>query len=143
MLSTKRSHLQHIGLLLLRVGLGFMFILHGYPKVFGGPEKWTEVGASMQYLGIEGAPMFFGFMAGIVEFFGGIFLMLGLFFIPTLVFLLIVMIVASITSISSGEDFSSYSHSIEIGIVILSLFFIGSGRHSLDQKLNKRRRRRY
>lgn len=143
MLSTKRSQLQNLGLLVLRVGLGFMFILHGYPKVFGGPEKWTEVGSSMQYLGIEAAPMFFGFMAGIVEFFGGIFLMLGLFFIPTLVLLFIVMFVASITSIGAGEDFSSYSHSIEIAIVILSLFFIGSGRHSLDQKLNKRRQRRY
>lgn len=143
MISTKKGHLQNIGLLILRIGLGFMFILHGYPKVFGGPEKWTEVGSSMQYIGIEMAPMFFGFMAGIVEFFGGIFLILGLFFTPTLVLLFIVMLVASITSIAAGDGFTSYSHSIEIGIVVLSLFFIGSGRHSLDQKFTKRRRRRY
>lgn len=97
----------------------------------------------MGHLGIHFAPMFFGFMAGVTEFFGGLFLLFGLFFSPSIVFLFIVMIVATIKSVTSGASFATYSHSIEIGIVMLSLMFIGPGKYSLDRKLQKRRRRRY
>ncbi len=139
----KSNRLREIGLLILRVGLGIMLILHGYPKMFGGPEKWAEVGTAMQYVGIDWAPMFFGFIAGVTEFFGGIFLILGLFFGPTAFFLLIVMLVATIKHLGVGDGFSDYSHSIEVGIVFLSLLFIGPGKHSLDEKLKNKRRPRY
>lgn len=139
----KRSDLRNIGLLILRVGLGIMLILHGYPKMFGGPEKWTEVGAAAQYAGIDFAPMFFGFMAGVTEFFGGIFLILGVFFIPTVLFLIVVMFVAAMKQIGVGESFVHYSHSIEIAIVFLGMLFIGPGKYSLDRKLQKRSRGRY
>ena len=33
---------RHIGLLVLRIGIGLMFILHGAPKLFDGPEKWVK-----------------------------------------------------------------------------------------------------
>ncbi|WP_221929865.1 DoxX family membrane protein [Fodinibius sediminis] len=133
--------MRNIGLLLLRVGLGIMFMLHGYPKVFGGPEMWSQVGSSLQSIGIGFAPMFFGFMAGIIEFFGGLFLLLGLFFVPSVLLLLIVMLVATFTHLGAGDPFTLYSHSIELGIVFLSLLFIGSGKYNLDKKLEKRRRR--
>jgi putative oxidoreductase len=138
-----KEELRNIGLLILRIGLGIMFILHGYPKMFGGPDTWVEVGSAMQYLGIDLAPMFFGFMAGVTEFFGGIFLLFGVFFTPTIIFLLVVMIVATIKSLGVGEGFAFYSHSIEIAIVFVSLLFIGPGAHSLDHKLKKKSRRRY
>jgi len=138
-----KTEYRNIGLLILRMGLGIMFILHGYPKMFGGPEMWTKVGAAMQNLGIDFAPMFFGFMAGVTEFFGGIFLLLGLFFTPSVIFLFIVMLVAATKHISAGDSFTLYSHSIELAIVFFSLLFIGSGKYSLDRKLQQRRRRRY
>lgn len=137
----RQKKLRNIGLLILRVGLGIMFMLHGYPKVFGGPEMWTNVGSAMQLIGIDFAPMFFGFMAGITEFFGGLFLMLGLFFTPSLIFLIIVMVVATATHIASGDPFTTYSHSIELAIVFMSLLLIRPGEYNLDKKLNKRRRR--
>jgi putative oxidoreductase len=136
----RQKKIRNIGLLILRVGLGVMFMLHGYPKVFGGPEMWTEVGSTMQSIGINFAPMFFGFMAGITEFFGGLFLLLGLFFTPSLILLVLVMLVAAATHIASGDPFTLYSHSIELAIVFLSLLFIGSGSYSLDKKIEKRRR---
>ncbi|WP_138431829.1 DoxX family protein [Fodinibius saliphilus] len=137
----KRNEFRDAGLLILRFGLGIMFIIHGYPKMFGGPEMWAEVGTAVQYLGIDFAPMFFGFMAGVTEFFGGIFLIAGLFFTPTAFFLLIVMLVATIQDLGAGDSFSSYSHSIEMAIVFLSLLLIDPGKYSLDKKLQEKRRR--
>ncbi|MDD5155122.1 MAG: DoxX family protein, partial [Candidatus Omnitrophica bacterium] len=70
-----------IGLLILRIGIGSMFIYHGAPKIFGGPQMWTNVGLmAMPGLGIKFAPAFWGFMAGFSEFAGGILIILGLFF---------------------------------------------------------------
>ena len=63
---------RHIGLLVLRIGIGCMFILHGAPKLFGGAEKWTQIGMAMASLGIGFIPAFWGFMAAISEFFGGV-----------------------------------------------------------------------
>jgi putative oxidoreductase len=140
--SRRKQEIRNIGLLILRIGLGIMFILHGYPKMFGGPDTWVEVGTAMQYLGIDFAPMFFGFMAGVTEFFGGIFLLLGLFFTPSVILLFIVMLVATAKNIGIGE-FANYSHSIEMAIVLLSLILVGAGKYSLDRKLQQRRRRRY
>ncbi len=137
----KKEEIRNIGLLILRMGLGIMFILHGYPKMFGGPEMWTEVGMAMQYLGIDFAPMFFGFMAGVAEFFGGIFILLGLFFTPSVVLLFLVMLVASVKNIATAEGLANYSHSIELAVVFLSLVLIGAGKYSLDKKLQQRRRR--
>jgi len=139
----KRGVYRNVGLLIIRIGLGIMFILHGYPKMFGGPDTWVEVGSAMQFLGINFAPMFFGFMAGVTEFFGGIFLLCGLFFTPSVIFLFTVMVVATIQHIGAGDGFVSYSHSIEIAIVMAGLLFIGPGKYSLDRKLQKRNRRRY
>lgn len=136
----KSGYYRNIGLLLLRLGLGVMFILHGAPKLFGGPEVWTEYGSAMQYIGIDLAPMFFGFIAGICEFFGGIFLILGLLFTPALILLVIVMIIATVKNIALGVPFSTFSHSIELAIVFFSLLFIGPGKFSLDHRLQMKRR---
>lgn len=134
---------REIGLLILRVGLGIMMMLHGYPKLFGGPEMWTQLGEVTQTFGIDFAPIFFGFMASIAEFFGGLFLALGLFFKPTLGLLTIVMAVAAYSHIAAGDGFTETSHSIELAIVFISLLFIGPGEMSIDRKLNTRKRRRY
>ncbi len=127
---------RHTGLLILRIGLGCMFLFHGAPKLFGGPEKWEQIGMAMAVLGIGFIPTFWGLMAAISEFIGGICLILGLFFRPACTLLAITMMVAAASHLSRGEGLGGASHAIEDGIVFLSLILIGAGKYSLDEKLN-------
>ncbi|ALI98210.1 DoxX family protein [Rufibacter tibetensis] len=126
---------QNEGLLLLRLGIGFMFILHGWPKITGGMEKWEQVGGAMSALGITFGAAFFGFMAAFAETVGGLFLMLGFLFRPVTVLLLLTMIVATLRHMVAGDGFGGYSHALEAAILFLGLFFIGPGKYSLDNKM--------
>ena len=127
---------QHIGLLILRIGFGCMFLYHGLPKLFGGPEKWEKVGAAMGAFGITFIPAFWGFMAAISESLGGICLILGFFLRPACILLTITMLVAASGHLSRGEGLGGAAHAIKAGIVFLSLILIGPGKYSLDEKLN-------
>ena len=122
---------KNLAILILRLGIGFMFILHGWPKFIGGPEKWINLGEyGMNSIGIYFAPLFWGFMAAFAEFFGGIHLILGLFTRFFSLLLFITMLVAMMTHISNG--IMEASHAIESSIIFLSLFLMGSGKYSLD-----------
>lgn len=65
--------LKPVALLLLRWGLAIVFILHGFPKLFGHTEQFVQGFAKM------GFPGYFAYIAGVVEFFGGCLLVVGLF----------------------------------------------------------------
>lgn len=127
------STYRDFGLLLLRVGIGIMFVFHGLPKLIGGPEHWAGLGAVIGKFGITFFPEFWGFMAGFSEFAGGLSLILGFKFRPALFLLLIAMVIASFHHVLSGDDFSTSSHAIEAAILFLSLIFIGPGKYSLDE----------
>ncbi len=125
------------GLFLLRLGIGVMFICHGYPKLMAGPETWTMLGGALSAMSINFAPALMGFLAAIAEFLGGILLVLGLLTRPACLFLVITMIVAAVMHISRNDSFIVYSHAVESGILFFSLIFIGPGKISLDEKLKK------
>lgn len=129
------SRYSDYGLLILRVIVGLMFLYYGKPMLFGGPEKWTQVGQAMGALNIHFWPEFWGFMAGFSEFFGGIFLILGLFFRPICMLLTFTMIVAANMHLRKGEGLFVAGHAIEDAVIFLSLIFIGPGRYSLDALL--------
>ncbi|SHJ48480.1 putative oxidoreductase [Hymenobacter daecheongensis DSM 21074] len=138
-----RYRTHDLGLLLLRIGIGVMFTIHGYPKLMGGPEQWTQVGGAMKAIGLNFAPAFWGFMAAVAEAVGGQLLALGLFFRVACGLLLSTMLMATIMHLTNGDDFGSYSHALESAILFLGLLLIGPGRLSLDQVLFPPRRRLY
>ncbi|MCP4481540.1 MAG: DoxX family protein [bacterium] len=123
---------MHLGLLILRLGLGGTFILHGWPKLMGGIQTWKWLGSSMTTFGITFYPEFWGFLAACTEFFGAILILLGLFTKQAAFFLFIVMFVAVSMHISKNDNFNQSSHAIELGIVFLSLLFTGAGKYSID-----------
>src|SRR5271156_6834084 len=65
--------LKPLALLLLRVALGVILAFHGYPKLF------THTHETMQGFERMGFPGYFVYIAGVIEFFGGSLLILGLF----------------------------------------------------------------
>ncbi len=140
MILTALSKYKDFGLLFLRIGIGGRFIFHGAPKMFGGPEIWERVGASMAIVGIKFVPVFWGFMASFSEFIGGICIILGLFFRPACILLAITMTIAASGHLSRGEGRRRAAHAIENGIVFLSLIFIGPGKYSLDEWLKPQKR---
>lgn len=62
-----------LALLLLRAAMGIIFISHGYPKLFGHTRDMMP---AFEHMGFPG---YFVYIAGVVEFFGGITMILGLF----------------------------------------------------------------
>ncbi len=126
---------RDIGLLILRIGIGLMFMGHGCPKLFGGPEKWELIGGAMQAIGIHFIPTFWGFMAAFSEFVGGALLALGFLTRPACILLLTTMFIAVYMHIGKGDPFVKYSHAVESGILFISLLLIGPGKYSLDEKI--------
>ncbi len=131
----EKEKARDVGLLILRLGLGVMFVaVHGGPKLFGGPEMWSRVGMAMGSVGIHVFPVFWGFLAAVSEFVGGLCLILGLFTRPAAILLGATMMVAMMMHLTQGDGIQVASHAIENGIMCLSLFFMGAGGYSVDQR---------
>lgn len=130
---SKLSRFNDFALLVMRAGLGFMMVMHGYPKLFAGPEKWGKLGGAMAHLGITYAPEFWGFMAAFSESAGGVLLILGFLTRPAALLLFFTMLVASMKHLYAGDGLMGSSHSIEIGLVFFALIFLGPGRYSIDK----------
>ena len=125
------------GLLVLRVGIGGMFMAHGWPKLAGGAKGWAKLGGAMAHLGLDFWPTFWGFSAACAEFFGGMLVALGLLFRPALGMLVATMLVATTMHLRTGDGFLGASHAIESGILFVALLLIGPGRFALAEKLGK------
>ncbi len=134
-LFSKLGKYSNTALLLLRVGIGSsMAAFHGYPKIIGGPEKWTKLGGSMAHFGIKVYPEIFGFLAAVSESVGAILIVLGFLFRPSALFLLITMLVAAMSHLYDGDSLKDASHALEFAFVFLSLFIMGPGKYSIDKK---------
>jgi putative oxidoreductase len=120
------------GLLILRIGIGIAFMVHGFPKLFMGGALGLSKGLAAT--GIPGGVVA-AYLAALAEFFGGMALVAGLLFRPTTMVLGFTMLVALIFHLRRGDSFIAYSHAIESGILFVALTITGPGRFSVDYKL--------
>lgn len=124
---------SNFGLLVMRTGLGAMMIVHGLPKITGGPGKWEKIGGAMNYLGIHFFPAGWGFAAAAAEAIGGVLVVLGLAFRPACLLILITMIVAVTMHLSKGETLLESSHPVELAFAFFGMLFVGPGKYSADK----------
>ncbi|HJZ63740.1 MAG TPA: DoxX family protein [Candidatus Acidoferrum sp.] len=125
------ARLQQVGLLALRIALGVIFISHGYPKLIRSSVE-------MQHMFVQhGLPAQFVYVAGVLEAFGGLLLVLGLFTRPAALLLAIEMAVAIWKVHSSGGILAVhlYEFPLALGAACLALATVGAGGISVDEGL--------
>ena len=125
---------KDLGLLVVRVGLGGMYlVVHGLPKLMGGPERWERIGGAMAALGIMGIPKVWGLAAALTETLGGLAMILGLWMRPLLIPLIFTMVVAGAKDFGQGGILAA-AHAIEDGLVLIALLVTGTGKYALGGK---------
>lgn len=127
---TRLDALQPLGLLLLRLALGLIFIWHGYPKL-------THPTAMQGFFVQHGLPAYFVTIAGVLEVFGGGLIILG-FLTRIAALLLAVEMAAAIWKVHSAGGYMAV-HNYEFPLVLAAACFalatVGAGRASVDYAL--------
>ena len=125
--------LRPLALLLLRVGLGVIFIYNGYPKFVGRRLEHLD-----EFVNINHLPAYFSYIAGVLEIGGGALLIGGLFTRITGLLLAGEMAVA----LWKGEQFfqnplavDKYELALALGVGAFALAIFGAGSISLDRAL--------
>jgi putative oxidoreductase len=120
--------LKPLGLLLLRWGLGVIFIYHGYPKLIHTKEFMEQVVRI-------GFPSFFAYIVGVLEFFGGALLIVGLFTRVAGLLLAFEMLIAIWkVNLPPGGIYTveKYQFPLAVGVGAFALAAVGAGLISLD-----------
>jgi putative oxidoreductase len=129
-----------LGLLLVRLVVGLLFVGHGAQKLFGwfggyGPKG---TGGWMESVGIKpGVAM--AVIAGLMELVGGALLALGLF-TPLAAVLIILTMIGAIVKVHGKNGIWATANGYEYQLVLIALSIgialTGAGAYSLDAMLN-------
>ncbi|OGY98461.1 MAG: hypothetical protein A2855_00085 [Candidatus Liptonbacteria bacterium RIFCSPHIGHO2_01_FULL_57_28] len=120
-----------ITILVLRVALGALLIAHGWPKL----RDWKQTTENFNMMGFKPGALFGG-IAAVLEFFGGIAIVVGFLVQPIAVLVAIQFTVTTLWRISKKHP---YVNGWEIDLLILGsavlLLSIGAGGYSADAYL--------
>src|SRR5690606_29546353 len=72
---TSSSH--ELGHAFIRISIGIIFIIFGYGKLTSGAENLTNIGSAMAAFGITHEYLYWGYLAALTEFCGGLALIFG------------------------------------------------------------------
>lgn len=125
--------LKPLALLLLRLGLGLIFIYHGYPKL-------AHIHQTVREFPHMGFPPYFAYIAAILEFFGGWLLIIGLFTRITALLLAGEMAIAILrVHLPQGGVLavSNYQFPLALAVGAFALVAVGAGAVSIDRAIFK------
>jgi len=128
--------LKPLGLLLLRLGIGLIFIVSGYAKLFGAPATW------LAWFPSHGFPSYFAYIAGALELFGGILLVIGLLtrLLGLLLAIEMAIAVAKVSLPRAGfHNVDGYGLPLMLALACFALATVGAGLISLDAATFERR----
>lgn len=136
-MNTRWSSLDHfhdLGLLVLRAGVGSVFLfIHGFPKL-AEPGSWAGVGRAVGYLGIKFGHQAWGLAAILAMTLGAVCLILGWAHRPAALALTITMAVASIWKFYPFGGWSAAAYPFAMMLVCAGLLLTGPGRYAISGK---------
>lgn len=138
LLKPASSQIIEYAILFMRVSLGILTALHGFPKISGGLATWAQLGTFVNPLGIYFWPIFWGFLGAFFEFFGGIAFTLGFFTRFFSLGLTIMMFVATVWHISRKDPFNIYSYPLTLIFIFWAFFIMGGGTYSIDSYISQK-----
>lgn len=130
--------LKPLALLLLRLAMGIIFVHYGYPKLFVHPRS------SVAWFTQHGFPGYFSYISGVLELFGGMLLIAGLFTRVAGLLLAVEMAVALWRVhrlLADPLAVQNYQFPLMMCVAALALAAVGAGAFSLDQMIFRESRR--
>ena len=126
----------------IRIALGLSFVAHGSQKLFAafGGYGLEGTGQFMASIGLEPGYLM-ALMAGLVEFLGGLAVMLGLLTRPAALAAAVLMVVAIVTvHLPHGffADHGGFEYQLTLLAGFVALLIGGAGRYSLDHLIVSR-----
>lgn len=115
------------GLLILRVVLGLVLVVHGWPKI----KNLKATGEGFAGMGFKPG-IFWGTVAAVTEFVGGLFLIFGFLIQAAALFIAIQFIVILLTVKRRNRLVGGYEFELLILAAALALATIGGGSFGLD-----------
>jgi putative oxidoreductase len=134
-----------VGLLILRVSLGVVFIAHGYLKVFTfGLERAMTVFEAHTVWHINMIPGWFAPPAAVIEWVGGILLILGIKTRLVTPFVGAVAFGAGAVHFENGWNYTSkpdggWEYGVFLALCCLVVYLVGPGKYTLTHFLNNRK----
>ncbi|WP_455675998.1 DoxX family protein [Pradoshia sp.] len=128
--------MEDVGILIVRLVVGGLFLAHGAQKLFGWFRGAGLVGTAGWFESIDIKPGFFmALMVGIIEFIGGLFLMIGLF-TPFAAVLLAVTMICAIVKVHWQNGIwntdNGYEYNLVLFAILAAIALIGAGKYAID-----------
>ena len=125
-----KNKLNEWSLTALRLVLGLVFVYHGYIKLF------VEGGfpATVEFFKLVGIPMtgYAALLVGVVEFFGGVFMILGVFTRYSSMLQMVVMLTAFFT-VHISQGFNGYKFVLVLMAGLLVIMTSGPGKLAIGK----------
>ncbi len=124
---------QDLGMLLLRLAVGVVFIAHGW-------SKFNMMTDTIAFFGQLGMPAILVYVVALIEFLGGLALVFGLYTDIAALLLAIVMAVALVyvkmIKFKAGL-LGGYEYDLVLLAANLAILFVGTGSHTVRKLLKK------
>jgi putative oxidoreductase len=139
---TRRETSTSIGLLLIRLFLGFGLAAHGYTKFFG-EHGIAGFAGFLKSLNVP-RPETMAYVSAATELLGGILVGIGLLTRLVAAPLAFNMFVAAFTAHRASYFITNsppgMEYALNLGVIFLALVFTGPGKYSLDRRLFHRKK---
>jgi len=121
------------GLLLMRVGLGVLFVILTGPVLLAGRSRWANFGSAIRNLGLSSNYAFWGFLGALAGCTGAALMIFGLLFRPGVLLVLAITLVHTVGAFDGGGTVRGNLAAIELCVMLIGLLFVGPGKYSVDK----------